>query len=331
MIWPAKPRVLLRLAIEAWRKTNEPPRIAKACGRQHIIREHYWRAGETIRIRATLARIAAGVLAGLLLLPGQASATELKPEAIRGFNNYVQHAEHRMQGELQGGSAFLHVDSLPDSERRAAQGQLERGEVVTEDLEGQDDADDTRTPGAKIHDWLGTVFIPGATLKQVLTLAQDYDEHQMYFQPQVMKSKLVSRTGDDFTIYMRLKQTKIITVVFDTDHEVHYVHLDAARAYSISRTTRVVEVTHPGEADERALPEGNDHGFLWRLNSYWRFLETPRGVTVQCEAISLSRDIPFGLHFLIGQFVEGIARDSLEFTLQTTRTDALGEHFRVNR
>jgi hypothetical protein len=127
---------------------------------------------------------------------------------------------------------------------------------------------------------------------------------------------------------MRLKQTKIITVIFDTDHDVHYVNLDATHAYSISRTTRVVEVAHPEASDEYTMPEGNDHGFLWRLNSYWRFYETTRGVYVQCEAISLSRDVPPGLNFLIGHFVEGIARDSLEFTLRSTRTAALDSRFR---
>ena len=236
-----------------------------------------------------------------------------------------------MRSEIRSPAPFLWMDGLLEAQRREVESRLQQGEVVTERLEDKDSSERTHTPGAKIHHWLGTVFIPGATLKQVLFLAQDYDEQQKYFQPQVMKSKLVSRTGDDFKIYLRLKQTKIITVIFDTDHEVHYVHLDAARAYSISRTTRIVEVIHPGEPDEHSLPEANDHGFLWRLNSYWRFSETPGGVYVQCEAISLSRDVPIGLNFLIGRFVEGIARESLEFTLQSMRTAALDERFRAIR
>jgi hypothetical protein len=273
----------------------------------------------------------AGILSGLLLLPGQAGATELKPEAARGFDTYVHRAEQRMQSEIRSGSPFLWIDALPEAQRRDVESQVQQGEVVTERLEDKDASEGTHTPGAKIHHWLGTLFIPGATLKQVLFLAQDYDEQQKYFQPQVMKSKLVSRDGDDFKIYLRLKQVKIITVIFDTDHDVHYVHLDATRAYSISRTTRIVEVSHAGEPTESSLPEGNDHGFLWRLNSYWRFAETPRGVYVQCEAISLSRDIPFGLSFIIGRFVEGIARESLEFTLQSMRTAAMDERFRAIR
>jgi hypothetical protein len=73
------------------------------------------------------------------------------------------------------------------------------------------------------------------------------------------------------------------------------------------------------------MPPGKDNGFLWRLNSYWRFFETGRGVYVQCEAVSLTRDIPTGLHWLIAPFIESIPKESLEFTLRSTRTAVLGK------
>lgn len=284
----------------------------------------------TIQIKK-IARLTAGVLSGLLLMAGQAGATELRPEAVRGFNTYIQRAEQRMRSEISSPSSFLWVDGLIDEQRHDVESRLQHGEVVTERLEGKDASQRTQTPGATIHHWLGTTFIPGATLKQVLFLVQDYNEHQRYFQPQVMRSQLVWRNGDDFRVYLRLKQTKIITAIFDTNHEIHYAHLDSTRAYSISRTTSVLEVVHPGESDEHTLPEGNDNGFLWRLNSYWRFAETPRGVYVQCEAISLSRDIPLGLNFVMGHFVESIAKESLEFTLQSTRAAVLSDRMQTVR
>jgi len=40
---------------------------------------------------------------------------------------------------------------------------------------------------------------------------------------------------------------------------------------------------------------------------------------VQCEAISLTRGIPFALRWLVGPFVTGIPRESLAFTPETTR------------
>jgi hypothetical protein len=70
---------------------------------------------------------------------------------------------------------------------------------------------------------------------------------------------------------------------------------------------------------EREKPAGRDSGYLWRLNTYWRFLERDGGTYVQCESISLTRGIPLGLAWLIGPFVNSIPRESLEFTLDTTR------------
>src|SRR5262249_32218575 len=155
--------------------------------------------------------------------------------------------------EIKPRGPFLWRDTLPDARKQEVEGQLQRGEVVSERVEGKDSAG-VPTPGAKIHDWVATVFIPGATLKQVLSLVQDYDDQEKYFQPQVQRSKLVSRSGDDFKIYLRLRQTKIITVIFDTNHDVHYVYPDPTHAYAISRTTRVVEVGNPGTANEYTMP-----------------------------------------------------------------------------
>ena len=160
-------------------------------------------------------------------------------------------------------------------------------------------------------------------MPQVLTLLQDYDHHSIYYSPEVTKSKMLEHSGDDFNVYFRLTRKKIITVVLDTEYEVHYQRLDATRAQSRSYSTRVVEIEHPGEPNERAMPPGNDDGFMWRLYSYWRFSEADHGVYVQCEAISLTRDIPTGLNWLIGPFIESIPRESLDFTLGSTRAAVL--------
>jgi hypothetical protein len=109
----------------------------------------------------------------------------------------------------------------------------------------------------------------------------------------------------------------------DTDYDVHLRFLDATHAFSNSYSTRIAQVENAGEAGERELPTGNDEGFLWRLNSYWRFFDSGRGVYVQCEAISLTRDIPTGLNWLVGPFIESVPKESLEFTLQSTRNAVL--------
>jgi hypothetical protein len=273
----------------------------------------------------TIAGVQAGLLACLLATAGPADAAELKPEAIRSFDRYVQLTEQRMQTESQPGGTFLWVDGLPEAHRGDACARLQRGGVVTGRLETRDSEGRVHTPGALIHHWVGTVFIPDASLQQVLTLLQDYDHHSEYYSPDVAKSKTLERAGNDFKVYFRLMRKKIVTVVLDTDYEVHYERLDASRAQSRSYSTHIAEVEHPGGPREIQLPPGDDHGFLWRLYSYWRFADTGHGVYVQCEAISLTRDVPDGLGWLIGPFVESTPKESLEFTLKSTRAAALRE------
>jgi hypothetical protein len=276
-----------------------------------------------IRSRVVVA-VQAGLLAGLLAVPGGGEAAELKPEAARGFARYVHMTEERMQTELQPGGAFLWADGLPEARRRDVNARLLRGEVVSSRLETRGSGGDFHTPGALLHHWVGTVFVAGASLQQVLTLLEDYDHHAEYYGPYVTKSKTLEHAGNDFKVYIRLKRKKIVTVVLDTDYDVHYQAIDAARAQSRSYSTRIAEVEDPGEPDEHQLPPEHDRGFLWRLYSYWRFSQTDTGVYVQCEAISLTRDIPTGLNWLIGPFIESIPRESLEFMLRSTRTAVLG-------
>ncbi len=164
--------------------------------------------------------------------------------------------------------------------------------MISERLKTADPSGHSATPGALIHHWVGTVFIPGVSLSRVLALVEDYDRHAEYYKPEVAQSKTVEHSGDDFKVHYRLRKKKIITIILDTDYDVHRKFLDAARAYSNSYSTRIAQVEDAGEPDEHELPVGKDGGFLWRLNSYWRFFDSGRGVYVQCEAISLTRDIP---------------------------------------
>jgi len=127
-----------------------------------------------------------------------------------------------------------------------------------------------------------------------------------------------------FKCFLRLRQTKLLTVVLDTQYDVHYARLDSTRAYSRSYSTRVAEVESAAQPGEHEKPIGNDSGFLWRLNSYWRFREGDGGVYVQLEALSLTRDIPDGLGWLIRPFLTSIPRGSLVFTLSRTREGLAG-------
>lgn len=239
---------------------------------------------------------------------------------IDAFNQYVAKAEARITQSRGNATSFLATDEFTPSQHTQMMARLQSGEAVVERV-GETPSP---IPGGLIHDWVGTVFIPKATVAPVLSLIQDYDHSSRYYSPDVVQSQLVSHQGDDFHVFMRLKKHKVVTVVLDTEYDVHYARLDAAHQYSTSRSSRISEIADPGTSTERALPAGNDHGFMWRLNSYWAFEQTGDGVLVECEAISLTRDIPSGLGWMIGPFVNSIPQESLHFTLDATRKALAG-------
>jgi hypothetical protein len=259
--------------------------------------------------------------------PPEVLSAELKPATVAAFNRYVQATETRIDGELKRPARFLYIDGLPEAQRLAALAALKRGEIFMERLKTADQAGhEIKAPDGLIHHWVGAVFVPGASLPQVLALVQDYDRHQYVYRPEVVRSKLVSRSGNDFKIFYRLRKKKLlVTVTLNTDHDVHYFPIDATHCHSRSYTSRIQEVDDADEATERQKPVGQDNGFLWRLYSYWRFEQKDGGVYVECESISLTRDIPWLFSPIIKPFVIEIPKESLQMTMGSTRRVLLEE------
>lgn len=274
------------------------------------------------RMRAKYS-VAAAAIAAATLVPC-AQAVQLKTATIQAFDHYVQVTEQRMNKEIQSGP-FFWIDSLPEEQRKAAYAEVKRGDIVTEHLETKEDGKILTAPNALIHHWVGTAFIPGVTLQQTIALLHDFNDHSRYYQPEVVRSKLLERSGDDFKIFYRLRKKKIVTVVLDTTYDSQYYQLDPQRAYSKSYSTRIAEIENPGTPNEHERPVGNDNGYMWRLDSYWRYWERDGGVYVQLEAISLTRDIPQGVGWLIRPFIESVPRESLMFTLTRTREALTGK------
>jgi hypothetical protein len=267
--------------------------------------------------------ILVGALCGIAQPLG---AEDLEPTTLAAFDRYVELAERQIDAQPASGDRFLWIERLPGDRRVAAESQLRAGQVVIERLNAEAPAGTNKPvtiPGGMIHDWIGTVFIPGATLTETLSLEEDYDHHQEYFHPDVLRSKILRHDGNDFTIEMRLYKKKVITTVLDTEHQVHYQIVDRTQAWSRSRATRIEEVDHAGEANEKLEPVGHDHGFLWRMNTYWRFEQKDGGTYVECRSISLTRAIPTGLGWLIGPYLTTLPRESLAFTLTATRSAVL--------
>jgi hypothetical protein len=265
-------------------------------------------------------------LAALLLLAAPLCfAVDLKPETTAAFNHYVSLSESRMSGEVKSGP-FLYIDALSAADRNAVLADLTAGQVVSHSLETQDHGKTIDIPDGLVHHWMGIVFIPGTTLQKTLSLLQDYNEQSKFYSPDVQRSRLLEVNGNHYKVFMQLKKTKVVTVYLDSEYDVVYTQLDANRAISDSRSNRITEVEKVGTPDEYTKPVGHDSGYMWRLNSYWRFLERDGGVYIQLEAISLTRDIPTGLGWLVRPFVTTIPRESLDFTLSRTRDALANKH-----
>jgi hypothetical protein len=248
------------------------------------------------------------------------SNIELQPETVQAFDRYVQLTEARINREVSTPEKFLYVDGYPPERRSQALAALRRGEVLMERLQTTDrSGEPIEAPGGLIHHWLGVVFVPGTTLQRTLALVEDYNRHQDIYKPEVVRSRLLSRQDNDFKIFYRLRKKKVITVTLDTNHDVHYFEVDSTHWYSRSYSTRIAEVVDAGTPNEREKPVGQGGGFLWRMNSYWKFEEKDDGVYIECESVSLTRDIPTGLGWLIKPFVTSIPKDSLLMTMNSTR------------
>jgi hypothetical protein len=261
-------------------------------------------------------------LALVFLLPPKAAlGAKLEPETLRAWDRYVELTEKRIEAELASDDGFLVGDFLPSPDETELTNKIRSGGVyirkmVTRDEEGKE----IDVPNGMIHHWYGAVYVPGVKLDEVLSWVQNYTESHRYYD-EVEDSRLLSRDGDVFRIFLRLKRTKVLTVHYNTEHEVSYTRHGESRASSRSYSTKIAEIEDPGGSREREKPQGNDSGFLWRLNSYWRFEEQDGGVVVECETVSLSRSIPRALEWMIKSYLESVPQESLEQTLVPIRRE----------
>jgi hypothetical protein len=247
----------------------------------------------------------------MLMTPLLAPAVELKPNTLHAFEGYIATAEAEMDRYITQENKFLVLDESAAHTARAR-----NGETVIEHL---GESSMVKVPSGLIHDWIGAIFVPGATLDEAMTFVQDYGAHEDYYGPEVIQSRLISHNGDDFHIYYRLLKKKVLTVVLDTEHEVKYERIDDRRVRSRSYATRISEVKNAGKKNESFLPDGRGGGYLWRLNSYWKFEERDGGVYVELRAISLTRGIPTGTGWIVKPIVKDMPRVSIDGTLTNTR------------
>jgi hypothetical protein len=236
---------------------------------------------------------------------------DLKPATIQAFDSYIASAEAKLQPRWSG-EHFLWFDDSPEIRLS-----LLAGTVVAQPIQGNGVV---TLPGGLIQDWIGAVFVPNTTLKETLSVLQNYPQHAQIYKPDVADVKVLTHTDNDYTIRTRVVKSKFfISDVVDIDNQIHFVALDSRRVYSRSASQRVVEISDSGKPNEHELPVGHDRGLVWRVNGYWFFAESDGGVFITCESITLTRDIPFLLAKVLSPIVHELPAEALKTSLEQTR------------
>jgi len=271
------------------------------------------------RIADSLSRRAQGrmvALAACVLLVTAGPALAGPPsDTVAAWNRYVATTERRIATELADGRRFLAMD-FEAGRRQRDRRRLQTGDAIVEQVAtGGSEAGSIDVPGGMIHHWRGYVFIPGARLGALMSNVSDPTGPRSIEQEDVLETRVVSRQADGLRLFLKLQRRSLVSVAYNTEHDVRYRRHSDTRASSHSVATKIAELTDVGLPSERERAGDEDRGFLWRMNSYWRYEAVPGGVIVELESLTLSRGLPWGTRTLIRSLIERVARESIERTL----------------
>jgi hypothetical protein len=242
-------------------------------------------------------------------------AAWLSPSAERSFESYVANLEARLARQHASPETYLAVLNTDAGQRNRSERQLTSDEVRVEAVNGGA----RQVGGALLHHWRAAAFVPGATPKDMLTLLRDFNHLSKRYAPEVVSSRTLKDNGETATLAVRFRELRVVTIVVDAEYEIEAKLSDNDRGYSVSRSTHVWQVDYPETPRERRRTTGQDDGFLWHLNSYWSFARARQGLQIECEAVSLTRDVPRGLGWLITPMIADFSRAALALTVKKTK------------
>jgi putative flippase GtrA len=244
---------------------------------------------------------------------------ELQPQTVAAWQQYerVVNERHRTATE-QAQPYFAHDAYRRDANWRSRV--LKGGIEMFQAEVPRPGAGNLDVPDGKIHHWVGAMFVPGATVQSVLDRVRQNAGRESDGYKDVVASRLIERNGDTARVFMRIRRdASVVTVNYNTEHQVHYRMLGTTRAAVLSIATRIAEIARAGTSREQEKPPGDDSGYLWRLNAYWRYEQVPGGVLIECESVSLSRSVPYVVRFLVNRVADSLARESLASTMSSLR------------
>jgi len=252
------------------------------------------------------------------LLCTAANAADLQPETVKAWTAYTEATEQRIATEVSSPNGFLALDFKTGTEAKDDRRALLAGKTLIEQVKTYDRRGRAmEIPEGTVHHWRGAIFVPGATLEDVLDRLRNPVPADAE-QEDVLAYKVLEKSPGQYRIYLKLQRSKIVTVVYNTEHLVRYRLHGNTRVSSSSVATKIAEVERRNNV-ERELPQGHDSGFLWRMNSYWRYEKVDGGVIMECESMTLSRSIPAVIQVMARPLIKGVARESMQRTLETLR------------
>ena len=240
-------------------------------------------------------------------------ASDLKQESVDAWEEYLQSANVRIQQRLQPDAIFLWMDEAPDRVEK-----VKKGQIVVAPAQPHIPR---KVPSGLIHDWIGVYYMPGISIRDVLPVMRDYGHYKEFYQPHIIESKMLGadEACDRFSMVL-MNKAFFKKTALDSDYQASYTRVDDHRWYSISKSTRIQEISEYGMPAQHTLPENEGTGLIWRLYSVVRFEERDGGLYVEVEAIALSRDIPAALRMVAEPIVRRVSRDSLITALKQTET-----------
>lgn len=242
----------------------------------------------------------------------RANAAELQRATADAWQEYVRGADARMQARLEGSKSFLWMDEEPDRARRVQHGEAVVAPLVRHGTQP--------VPNGLVHDWIGAVFIPNATIESLLSVVHDYDHYKDIYKPVVTDSQSLGSgaSGQEFSMAWQ-RHVLFVNAAMRGRYRAHDVIVNPHRGYSIVDSTSLQEVEAYGRPGEHLLPPDTGGGFIWRIYSISRYEQRDGGVYLEIEAMVLSRDIPGSLRWLVNPVVNHLSVNSLTTTLRQTR------------
>jgi len=236
-------------------------------------------------MRPSIAAAFVGLISFCVILHASILPTaHLDSTTLKAFDDYIAEFEKNDPAQFEA-SGKLWIDN----ECCGKHNSFESGKPVVEPRKNEDIAN------GSIHHFSGVIHVNGGTIEAVRRVMEDYPNYPRYFKPDLGSAsgtKQPDSTPEDEHYRNRLmlvQTTMWMNVSFDTLYDTHYRRLGKDRWMARSTALSIKELRDPKNPAAGAYPEGDDHGFLWRTNTYWFARERKGGLDLEANSISLSR------------------------------------------